>query len=163
MVLMIICVTVIYVCIQMEPKGCGIPVREWLMIFSIIFFSRSIFQLGKIAVVRYFNEYHLYYDVIAFTIANGSLIYWLYHGYDIFYSDQNDCDNFDSTAFFNSIMFMILFVGYLICFVYFMILLTLPCLYFMVREQAETTRLQSGGAARSQVPMILAQLSMRRT
>lgn len=53
MMMMIICVTVIYCCIEMDPKGCGIPVREWLMIFSIIFFSKSVFQIGKIAVVRY--------------------------------------------------------------------------------------------------------------
>ncbi len=77
----------------------------------------------------------------------------------MFYSDANDCDNYDSTAFFNSIMFMVLFIGYLIGFVYLMVLLTLPCLYFMIREQAETTRLNSGGVGRSQVPMILASLS----
>lgn len=129
------------------------------MIFSIIFFSRSIFKLGKIAVVRYMNHIRLYYDVAAFIIANGALIFWMYRGYDIFYSEANDCDNYDSTAFFNSIMFMVLFVGYLIGFVYLMVLLTLPCLYFMIRDQAETTRLNSGGAARSQVPMILASLS----
>jgi len=87
------------------------------------------------------NELRLYYDILAFCIANGALIYWMYRGYDIFYSDANDCDNYDSTAFFNSIMFMVLFVGYLIGFVYLMVLLTLPCLYFMIREQAETNRL----------------------
>jgi hypothetical protein len=83
----------------------------------------------------------------------------MYRGFDMFYSEANDCDNYDSTAFFNSIMFMVLFIGYLIGFVYLMVLLTLPCLYFMIREQAETTRLNSGGVGRSQVPMILASLS----
>jgi len=109
--------------------------------------------------VRYLNAIRLYYDIAAFIIANGILIYWMYRGFDMFYSDANDCDNYDSTAFFNSIMFMVLFIGYLIGFVYLMVLLTLLCLYFMIREQAETTRLNSGGVGRSQVPMILASLS----
>lgn len=115
--------------------------------------------MGKIAVVRYLNSIRLYYDIGAFIIANGILVYWFYRGFDMFYSDANDCDNYDSTAFFNSIMFVILFIGYMIGFVYLMVFLTLPCLYFMIREQAETTRMNSGGAARSQVPMILASLS----
>lgn len=133
----------------MDPKGCGIPVREWLMYFSIIYFSRSVFQLGKIGVVRYLRDWRLPYDIAAFVIANGILVYWMYRGFDMFYSEANDCDSFDSTAFFNSIMFMVLFIGYLIGFVYLMVLLTLPCLYFMIREQAETTRLNSGGVGRS--------------
>ena len=115
--------------------------------------------MGKIAVVRYLNDIRLWYDIAAFIIANGSLIYWLYVGFDIYYSDANNCDNYDSTAFFNSIMFMVLFIAYMIGFVYLMVFLTLPCLYFMVRDQAETTRLNSGGVGRSQVPMVLASLT----
>lgn len=134
LIMMIVCCTVIYCCIQADPKGCGIPVREWLMTFSIIFFSRSVFKLGKMGVVRLANSWRLYYDIAAFVIANGILIFWMYRGYDIFYSDANDCDNFDSTAIFNSIMFMVLFIGYMIGFIYLMIFLTLPCLYFMIRE-----------------------------
>jgi hypothetical protein len=84
---------------------------------------------------------------------------WLFYGYDMFYSDKNNCDNFDSTAFLNSLMFVILFIGYFLCFVYLMILFTLPCLYMAIREQAEANRINNGGVIQAQVPMILSSLS----
>ena len=109
--------------------------------------------------MRHYNRYRLHYDIAAFIIANGSMAAWLYWGYDIFYSDKNDCDNFDSTAFLNSLMFVILFLGYFLCFVYLMILFTLPCLYMAIRDQAEANRIQSGGVVHAQVPMILSSLT----
>jgi len=142
-----------------DPKGCGIPLREWLLGFFVLYFSRSTFQMVKIWVVRNYPRYKFYYDVSAFILANGSMAVWLFYGYDMFYSDQNNCDNFDSTAFLNSLMFVILFIGYFLCFVYLMILFTLPCLYMAIREQAESNRVASGGVVQAQVPMILSSLA----
>jgi hypothetical protein len=85
------------------------------------------------------------YDIFAFTLCNGAMIVCLYFGYDMFYSDKNNCDDIPETAFLNSVMFVILFIGYFMCFVYLMILFTVPCLYMMIREQAETNRLRAGG------------------
>ena len=144
---------------EADPRGCGIPIREWLMVFAGIYFSRSSFQLGKVYVVRYVPAWKLYYDIAAFTIANGVMVIWLYHVYDMFYSDANNCDDVQSTSFLNSVMFVILFIGYFMWFVYLMIACTVPCLYMMIREQAEQNRLQSGGVGQAQVPMILASLS----
>jgi len=88
------------------------------------------------------------------------MIAWMIYGYTIFYSDKNNCDDRSEVmAFLNSIMFVILFVGYFIMFTYLMLLCTLPCLYFMIRDQAESNRLRTGGVGQSQVPMILSSLS----
>lgn len=103
----------------------------------------------KIWVIRNYYSYKFYYDCAAFILANGSMAFWLFYGYDMFYSDQNNCDNFDSTAFLNSLMFVILFIGYFLCFVYLMILFTLPCLYMAIREQAETNRVNAGGVVQA--------------
>lgn len=145
MALLVLTVTIIELIKQYDRKGCGIPLREWLLGFFILYFSRSLFQLAKIYVVRHYNSYKFHYDCCAFILANGSMAIWLYYGYDMFYSDKNDCDNFDSTAFLNSLMFVILFLGYFLCFVYLMILFTLPCLYMAIRDQAESNRIQAGG------------------
>lgn len=104
------------------------------MVFFIIYFSRSTFQLIKIYVARYFSRYKFWYDVGAFVVANGIMVGWLWYGYDIFYSDLNNCDDRPETAFLNSVMFVILFIGYFMGFVYLMMLCTVPCLYFMVRD-----------------------------
>jgi hypothetical protein len=146
---MLLSITVLQVIRSYDPKGCGIPLREWLMGFFFLYFSRSWYQLAKIYVLRHYNRYKLHYDVTAFILANGSMACWLYWGYDIFYSDKNDCDNYDSTAFLNSLMFVILFMGYFLCFVYLMILFTLPCLYMAIRDQAESNRLQNGGVVQA--------------
>ena len=113
----------------------------------------------KLWVLRNYSRYKLYYDVTAFILANGSMAIWLFYGYDMFYSDKNNCDNFDSTAFLNSLMFVILFIGYFLTFIYLMILFTLPCLYMAIREQAEANRLNNGGVMHAQVPLILSSLS----
>ena len=132
---------------KMDPKGCGIPLRGWLMVFCGLYFSRSTFQLIKIWVIRNLNQYKVFYDCFAFALCNGAMAIWLYYGYDIFYSDANDCDNIDSTAFLSSVMFVILFLGYFLIFIYLMILFTVPCLYLAIREQAEMTRIKAGGVA----------------
>ena len=88
----------------------------------------------KIYVIRYFPTYRFYYDCFAFILCNGSMLGWIIYGYDIFYSDKNNCDDIPETAFLNSIMFVILFIGYFLGFMYLMILCTLPCLYMMMRE-----------------------------
>ena len=84
--------------------------------------------------VHYAPQWRLYYDIGAFVVANGSMIICMWYGYEMFYSEKNDCDNFDSTALLNSIMFVILFVGYFFCFMYLMIGLTVPCLYCLIRD-----------------------------
>ncbi len=157
--LMILCLLVLEMQRDAYPQGCGIPLREWLMVFSVLYFTRSIFPLAKVYVSRYLPEYRLTYDVGAFAVANGLMICWMVYGFDIYFSDSNDCDNVSSTSFFSAIMFVILFIGYFICFVYLMIACTVPCLYCMIREQAEQNRLQAGGVREAQVPMVLASLS----
>jgi hypothetical protein len=122
---------------EADPKGCNIPLREWLMVFTVLYFSRSTFQLIKIYIVKYCNQYRFWYDIGAFIITNGAMIVWIYYGYDIFYSEKNNCDDIPGTAFLNSIMFVILFIGYFLGFIYLMIICTIPCIYMMVREQAE--------------------------
>jgi hypothetical protein len=77
------------------------------------------------------------------------MIGWMYYGYNIFYSEKNDCDNYDDTAFLNSIMFVILFIGYFLGFVYLMVLMTVPCLYLLIRDQAENNRIRAGGVGQS--------------
>jgi hypothetical protein len=119
---------------EADPKGCNIPLREWLMVFTVLYFSRSTFQLIKIYIVKYCNQYRFWYDIGAFIFTNGAMIVWIYYGYDIFYSEKNNCDDIPGTTFLNSIMFVILFIGYFLGFIYLMIICTIPCIYMMVRE-----------------------------
>ena len=34
---------ILYMTIYYDPKGCGIPLREWLIGFFLLYFSRSSF------------------------------------------------------------------------------------------------------------------------
>ena len=73
-------------------KGCGIPVREWLIGITALFFSKSTWQVIKIAVLTYCYEYKNFYDYTAFVVSNGALAGWIIYGYVIYYSDKNDCE-----------------------------------------------------------------------
>jgi hypothetical protein len=158
MALLAICLFILQMIREADPKGCAIPIREWLMVFCALYFSRSAFKLIKIYVVRHYRAYRMYYDIAAFALMNGAMVFWIYYGYDMFYDDKNNCDDIPETAFLNSVMFVILFIGYFMGFVYLMLACTIPCLYLMVQEQAENNRIQSGGVRQAQVPMILASL-----
>lgn len=121
-------------------KPCGIPIKEWLMGFFIIYFSRSTWQLIKIYVLTSFYDYRFCYDMTAFTVSNGLMVGWLIYGYLLFYSDANNCDKINDTSFLNSLMFVILFIGYIMIFIYCMLLCTVPCLYSFVRESTENNQ-----------------------
>ena len=41
--MLVVAVTVLEMIRQYDPKGCGIPLREWLMGFFVLYFSRSSF------------------------------------------------------------------------------------------------------------------------
>ena len=167
-ILMTVVTWILWYCITYQ-KGCGIPVKQWLMVFFIMYFSRSSFQMLKILVLTYFYDYRTWYDIAAFTITNGAICGWLIYGFVLYYSDANDCDKVPDTAFFVSMMFVILFVGYIMIFVYVMMLCTVPCVYMFLRDgaaqrgAAANNNLQGNNRAmaQAQVPGIIA--SLRRT
>ena len=86
---------------------------------------------------------------------------WLIYGYVLFFSDSNNCDNIVDTALLNSIMFVILFIGYILIFMYMMLLCTFPCVYFFADPHQNPQHLRQPHQApqRSQIPSILASLS----
>ena len=125
----------------------------------------------KILVLTYFYDYKTWYDVAAFTITNGAICGWIIYGFSIYYSDANDCDKYADTSFFSSMMFVILFIGYIMIFVYVMMLCTVPCVYMFLRGGGQGQRGGAAGQAnaaggnramvQAQVPGIIA--SLRRT
>ena len=135
-ILLAVSTYLLYLSIQYQPD-CGIPIKQWLLGFFIAYFSRSTFQVIKIGVVKFAPEYRSCYDYSAFAICNGVMLGWLIYGYIIFFSDANNCDINADTALLNSIMFVILFIGYIFIFMYLMILCTIPCIYFFNSNDAQ--------------------------
>jgi hypothetical protein len=62
------------------------------------------------------------------------------YGFSIYYSEANDCDKYPDTSFFSSMMFVILFIGYIMIFVYVMMLCTVPCVYMFLRDGGQPQR-----------------------
>merc|ERR1719453_1428279 len=120
MILMVLTTWILCYCDEYQ-KGCGIPVKKWLMVL----------------VLTYFYDYRTWYDIAAFTITNGAMCGWIIYGFVLYYSDANDCDKYPDTSFFASMMFVILFIGYIMIFVYLMILCTVPCVYMFLRDGAQ--------------------------
>ena len=90
-ILLAIIVTLIVLDMKSHPEGCGIPVREWVLIFFVIWLSKSTFNLFKINTLRNNYDKRLTFSMIFFAIANGILIIWLLVGYTFYYNSSNNC------------------------------------------------------------------------
>ena len=127
-VILAIIITLLSIHLSKHSNGCGIPVREWILVFFIIWLSKSTFNLIKIFVLRNNYKSKFTFSASLFVIMNGLLVIWLLIGYALYYSDGNDCAKSD-LSFFNTFMFIILLVGFLVIFIYIFIICVVPCLY----------------------------------
>lgn len=136
-IILLVIVTFLVIDIRSNPKGCGIIVREWIIIFFVIWLSKSTFNLAKIYVLNNAYEKRLTFSAILFAVIYGLLIIWLIVGYCIYYSDKNDCASNPETSVANTIMLVILIVGYLIIFIYVVLICSVPCIYVHAQNQKD--------------------------
>ena len=149
-------VTLLSIHLHNNLQGCGIPVREWILVFFIIWLTKSTFNLFKIYILRNNYESRFTFSATLFIIMNGILVIWLFIGYALFYSDSNDCSHNPNTSFFNTLMFIMLLIGYVVIFIYFALICTVPCIYIYVQNQREDQR---RGKAKPQNKGLVAALS----
>ena len=76
-----------------------------------------------------------HYEVGKLVILDGFMLCWLIYGNQMYWSEANDCDSKQSTRDLSQLMGIMLFIGYLMMGMYFMILCTFPCLYYLLRER----------------------------
>ena len=114
--------------------------REWIIAFFVIWLSKSLFNLFKIPVLRRNYENRVSFSATLFVIMNGFLVIWLIVGNVFWFSDNNDCEDHDDTAWLNVLMLIILVIGYLVIAFYFLLLCTVPCIYFCSHVQNQENR-----------------------
>lgn len=108
----------------------------WLEVFFALFALRSFFQLLKICVIKYCYRQRTPFEIIRLVLVDGLLVIWLIYGNKLYYSKENNCAENKRTQFLSELMGCILYVGYLMIFIYFLILCTVPCLFMYVRHIA---------------------------
>lgn len=141
---------------------CGIPILMWHEVLFALFGVRSLANLLKIYIIRNFYSRRNYYNIMRFAIVDGLIILWLIYGNVLYYSKRNDCEANERTQFLNEFMGCILILGYVMIGFYLLILCTVPCLYYLLRQQqANNQRIAAaaGHVSQSQVPQILDSLS----
>lgn len=107
-----------------DPKAkCGIPVLSWNIVYLSSFMANSLLRLGQIAVMRYCPRRKALYTIACFALVNLFMVAWLIYGNVLFYSEENDCRNFEETLGLSSMMFFFIIIGY----VQFVGLLVLIC------------------------------------
>ena len=84
----------------------------------------------------------MWFDISSAVVTDGAIIGWLVYGNQLFYSPKNNCAANPETAFMNEFMSCIIFVGYLLMAVYFIVIMSLPFIFMHVRgaqdEQANS-------------------------
>ena len=95
------------------------------------------------------------------VLIDGFLIGWLIYGNFLYYSPKNNCAAIPDTQFAAEFMSCILMLGYMMMFMYGLILLTLPCLYIYLRAQLNAHHNMQGRGEihQAQVPAVLQSLT----
>ena len=127
---------VVYIIILLEmSKGesCGIPVREWCLLFFTLWLGKGCINMFKIIVMQKAYESRVCFSFTVYMIVNSLLIIWVITGSIWFFSTKNDCDQHSQTVFFYWLMIILLAIGYIIITLYLICLFIIPCL--IVRAQ----------------------------
>lgn len=106
----------------------------WLEVFLGLFAIRSFTILFKVYIIRNFYSLRGRYELLRIFLIDSIMIAWLVYGNDLYFSKKNDCDKVDGTLFMAEAMGTILFVGYLMMGFYLLLLCTIPCLYWYIRQ-----------------------------
>lgn len=93
---------------QIQQKECGIPIRNWLKIFGLIYLFRSLVSLIKIVFIKKIFRQRNIFDIFRFTFVDGAIVLWHLYGNKLFYSQANDCASHSETLFLSIIMKLIL-------------------------------------------------------
>mmetsp|Transcript_34946 Transcript_34946/g.53647 ORF Transcript_34946/g.53647 Transcript_34946/m.53647 type:complete len:180 (-) Transcript_34946:243-782(-) len=112
-----------------NPEGCGIPIREWLLVFFLVLLFSTFVDLIKILVVNYSYDSRTTFALFKFVIVWSVLAVWLFIGYGLFNSDSNNCEQVDNTQKYYVFMFIVLIVGFILLVLVLLALCIIPCVY----------------------------------
>lgn len=96
-----------------DRAHCGIPILYWCNIYMFLLVLRSVFGYAKLFVSRFYNSYANVFSFASFFTIDGALLVWLIYGNKLYFSSENDCGIVEGTELLNTIMFLILVLGYL--------------------------------------------------
>lgn len=88
-------------------------------------------------------------------VIDGALIGWLIYGNMLFYSPRNNCAHNPHTEFANDFMSCILLLGYMMMFMYGLLLITVPCLYIYFQNQLAAQQRGPDHLSQQQIPAVL--------
>lgn len=136
---------------------CGIPIKMWLEVLFSLAGVRSLANLLRIYIIRNFYSTRNYFSFMRFVIIDGLIIVWLVYGNMLYYSDKNNCEQNERTAFLDQFMGCILILGYVLMGFYLLVICTLPCLYFLMQRERAAFQLDAhaGPMNQNQITQIL--------
>ena len=92
--LTILLVVYTVILIEMSDKNsCGIPVREYCLVFFTLWLGKGCFNMFKILVLKNAYESRTCFSFALYMIINSLLVIWVVVGSVWFFSDANDCEN----------------------------------------------------------------------
>ena len=120
---------------------CGIPVLMWLSVHLSLFVLNSVMKLLQICVMRYCFSQRFCYNLTTSLSVNLAMIAWLVYGNIIFFSEANNCAEFEGTRGLNSMMLFFLVIGYVQFIAFLLVACVLPCLIIWIRRSVERPEL----------------------
>lgn len=138
---------VVYIIILIEmsnEKSCGIPVREWCLVFFTLWLGKGCFNMFKILVLNNSYESRTCFSFTTYMIISSLMVVWVILGSVWFFSDQNDCDNDSTSAFFYYLMLVLLIIGYIIILFWLLCLFIVPCIVMRAQNKQDRAFKETG-------------------
>ena len=95
-----------------DDSKCGIPVTAWLLVHISLFMANSVARFLMIVIVRHFDQYRVYYNIVSTMFINCLIVGWLIYGNILYFSNENDCLEKPETQSQAYLMLFFLIVGY---------------------------------------------------
>ena len=114
--------------------SCGIPVQIWVELVFIVALIFTLLNLNELWIMRCNRA-----AVIPYTLISAAVLLLIYSilviwGYVIYYSDDNNCQDYSDTSAFLVIMIILLFIGLFVLLAVCLLLICGPILYCQYRD-----------------------------
>jgi hypothetical protein len=104
----VICIALYYL---KKKHPCGIPLLEWIIVDSILAILKVFLVLFTVCFIYRNIRYMPIYYVSVILVVGWLQVIWIFFGYSIYFSDDNDCAQGKDTYGWTVYLIIMLFIG----------------------------------------------------
>lgn len=117
-----------------KEHQCGIPVIWWIQVLFLISYGKGIVDLNLIWIARVRYSWVLRYRILSMLCQSVLGMVWTIYGFQLYFSADNNCQQYSETQMALILMAMFLFFGTIGMISFIVLLITVPLLFLYMRN-----------------------------